>query len=230
MRPSGGSRLQHPAARVFRADAGGRLLPLLRPPGKLARHGALSWSAAAAGVHGLHPAAAHVALMPDPTHDVVIVGSGAGGGAAAWALSRRGVRVLVLEAGPDVRPVQGLPAEQPTTGSSTAFPRSRVRRGNTRSLRCRHSSRAGRTCVPGTGRAGRWSTATDAACTDTTMCAESAARRCTSPARRIACNPRAMKMRSDVWRGCRLAARLRRTRALLLPGGKGRRRRGPGGG
>lgn len=42
--------------------------------------------------------------MPDPTHDVVVIGSGAGGGAAAWALSRRGVRVLVLEAGPPFDP------------------------------------------------------------------------------------------------------------------------------
>jgi choline dehydrogenase-like flavoprotein len=38
--------------------------------------------------------------MTDSTHDVVIVGSGAGGGACAWALASRGVRVLVLEAGP----------------------------------------------------------------------------------------------------------------------------------
>lgn len=42
--------------------------------------------------------------MPEPTQDVVIVGAGAGGGAAAWALSRRGVRVLVLEAGPTFDP------------------------------------------------------------------------------------------------------------------------------
>jgi choline dehydrogenase-like flavoprotein len=42
--------------------------------------------------------------MPAATHDVVIVGSGAGGGAAAWALTRRGVRVLVLEAGPAFDP------------------------------------------------------------------------------------------------------------------------------
>ena len=42
--------------------------------------------------------------MPVPTHDVVIVGSGAGGGAAAWALARRGARVLVLEAGPAFDP------------------------------------------------------------------------------------------------------------------------------
>jgi choline dehydrogenase-like flavoprotein len=42
--------------------------------------------------------------MQDPTPDVVIVGSGAAGGAAAWALSRRGARVLVLEAGPAFDP------------------------------------------------------------------------------------------------------------------------------
>ena len=42
--------------------------------------------------------------MAVPTHDVVVVGSGAGGGAVAWALSRRGVRVLVLEAGPTFDP------------------------------------------------------------------------------------------------------------------------------
>ena len=44
--------------------------------------------------------------MADPTQDVVIVGSGPGGAAAAWALSRRGVRVLVLEAGPRFDPFE----------------------------------------------------------------------------------------------------------------------------
>lgn len=38
--------------------------------------------------------------MADPEFDVVVIGSGAGGGAVAWALSRKGVKVLVLEAGP----------------------------------------------------------------------------------------------------------------------------------
>jgi choline dehydrogenase-like flavoprotein len=42
--------------------------------------------------------------MGAPAHDVVIVGSGAGGAAAAWALARHGVRVLVLEAGPRFDP------------------------------------------------------------------------------------------------------------------------------
>jgi len=33
-------------------------------------------------------------------YDVVIIGSGAGGGTSAWALATQGLRVLVLEAGP----------------------------------------------------------------------------------------------------------------------------------
>jgi choline dehydrogenase-like flavoprotein len=44
--------------------------------------------------------------MAEPEHDVIIIGSGAGGGAAAWALTRRNVRVLVLEAGPSFDPLQ----------------------------------------------------------------------------------------------------------------------------
>jgi choline dehydrogenase-like flavoprotein len=36
--------------------------------------------------------------------DVVIVGSGPGGGASAWALSKKGLKVLVLEAGPAYDP------------------------------------------------------------------------------------------------------------------------------
>lgn len=40
----------------------------------------------------------HVARS-ETVHDVVIVGSGAAGGMAAWNLARRGVRVLVLDAG-----------------------------------------------------------------------------------------------------------------------------------
>ncbi|MEJ2696807.1 MAG: GMC family oxidoreductase [Candidatus Sulfobium sp.] len=42
--------------------------------------------------------------MAEQSFDVVIVGSGAGGGAAAWALSQQRIRVLVLEAGPRYRP------------------------------------------------------------------------------------------------------------------------------
>jgi choline dehydrogenase-like flavoprotein len=38
--------------------------------------------------------------MAERGFDVVIIGSGPGGGATAWALTRRGVKVAVLEAGP----------------------------------------------------------------------------------------------------------------------------------
>lgn len=45
--------------------------------------------------------------------DAVIVGSGAGGGACAWALSRLGLEVLVLEAGPHYNPYEDYRQIQP---------------------------------------------------------------------------------------------------------------------
>ncbi len=42
--------------------------------------------------------------MDDKDFDVVIIGSGAGGGTSAWALSKAGLKVLVLEAGPRYNP------------------------------------------------------------------------------------------------------------------------------
>ena len=35
----------------------------------------------------------------DPVYDVVVIGSGAAGGMAAWNLTRQGVSVLLLDAG-----------------------------------------------------------------------------------------------------------------------------------
>ena len=63
---------------------------------------------------------AHTEFSPD----VVIVGSGAGGGMAAWALTRAGVKVLMLEAGRDYDPVRENTmlkwnSEAPLRGSST---------------------------------------------------------------------------------------------------------------
>lgn len=44
-------------------------------------------------------------MSDGPDHDVVIVGAGAGGAAAAWALCGKGAKVLLLEAGPAFDPV-----------------------------------------------------------------------------------------------------------------------------
>jgi choline dehydrogenase-like flavoprotein len=50
------------------------------------------------------------------THDVVVIGSGCTGGTAAWQLSRRGLRVLVLEAGDSVTAADSHPNQ--TLGST----------------------------------------------------------------------------------------------------------------
>lgn len=57
-------------------------------------------------------------------YDAIIVGSGAGGAMAAWVLTRKGLRVLMLEAGRDYDPVRETPmfhtqAEAPLRGAST---------------------------------------------------------------------------------------------------------------
>jgi choline dehydrogenase-like flavoprotein len=46
-------------------------------------------------------------------HDVIVVGSGAGGGAAAWRFATQGLRVLVLEAGPWFDPAQDYSLDKP---------------------------------------------------------------------------------------------------------------------
>jgi choline dehydrogenase-like flavoprotein len=78
--------------------------------------------------------------VSDPEHDVVVIGSGAGGAACAWRLAQRGLRVLLLEAGPAYDPAadylldqavweqKGSPEKVPVAGRSVL----RVARGHFR--------------------------------------------------------------------------------------------------
>jgi choline dehydrogenase-like flavoprotein len=60
------------------------------------------------------------------TYDVCIVGSGAGGGMAAYVLANAGIKVLLLEAGPMYDPAKNVtqlkwPYESPRRGASTSL-------------------------------------------------------------------------------------------------------------
>ena len=52
-------------------------------------------------------------MMPGGGHDAVVIGAGAGGGAAAWQLCALGLKVLLLEAGPAFDPATDYPLTAP---------------------------------------------------------------------------------------------------------------------
>ncbi|HWM87997.1 MAG TPA: GMC family oxidoreductase [Kofleriaceae bacterium] len=60
--------------------------------------------------------------MEKTAHDVVIVGSGVSGGWAAMCLAEAGLRVLVLEAGPEIAPDEVWWRADPRTGERPAGP------------------------------------------------------------------------------------------------------------
>ncbi|EGL54322.1 choline dehydrogenase and related flavoprotein [Methylophaga aminisulfidivorans MP] len=63
-----------------------------------------------------------------PYYDAVIVGSGAGGGTAAWYLSHHGWKVLVIEAGPYFHPENDYLAA--TSQWESPFPQKKLSQGN----------------------------------------------------------------------------------------------------
>lgn len=52
-------------------------------------------------------------MVVNGRHDAVVIGSGAGGAAAAWRLCEHGLKVLLLEAGPAFVPAIDYPHDQP---------------------------------------------------------------------------------------------------------------------
>jgi len=66
--------------------------------------------------------------MADGGHDVVVVGAGAGGGSVAYGLARAGIRVLLLEAGPQFEPARDFRLDLPTW-ELTRFPNKPGSRG-----------------------------------------------------------------------------------------------------
>ena len=66
--------------------------------------------------------------MKTESHDVVIIGAGAGGGACAWALATRGVKVLVLDAGPRFDPEKDYNLENPNW-EQASFPKKKNSEG-----------------------------------------------------------------------------------------------------
>lgn len=67
-------------------------------------------------------------MSADPPWDAVVVGSGAGGAAAAWGLCRRGLKVVILEAGPRFDPTRDYPLNA-TDWESHRFPAKAGSRG-----------------------------------------------------------------------------------------------------
>src|SRR5215510_15478019 len=61
-------------------------------------------------------------LGQEPVYDVIIVGSGAAGGTAAWILVQAGLRVAMLETGPIRKDPMFFPNDEPDFPYHSPFP------------------------------------------------------------------------------------------------------------
>src|SRR5207247_727855 len=75
---------------------------LLLVPSRTVGGTRLAWQYVPHRIQGLHPSGTSKLMQTrrsPEVHDVVIIGSGASGGMAAWNLTRQGMKVLMLDAG-----------------------------------------------------------------------------------------------------------------------------------
>jgi choline dehydrogenase-like flavoprotein len=62
-------------------------------------------------------------ISPAKVYPVIVIGSGASGGMAAWNLTRRGIRVLLLDAGDRFDRAKYWTHVQPLAGAGARGPR-----------------------------------------------------------------------------------------------------------
>jgi choline dehydrogenase-like flavoprotein len=72
----------------------------------------------------------HIKAREQYTYDAIVVGSGISGGWAAMELTKKGLKVLLLERGPQVEHIGGYPTATKHPGSSNIMVYCRSRNGS----------------------------------------------------------------------------------------------------